>query len=134
MNHNLTWNSRIWIVWTWKIYLSNLNHKWCIGGKLLDFNYKCNLTFRNTLAFLSFTGSICNFKYNHLLEPRVEGQEVASHSLDSSTIRPIRKIFANLGVHKGWTNSNNCQWWKHYHWLNIKLQSNSMSMLRERWM
>jgi hypothetical protein len=30
---------------------SNSNHKCCIEGGLLNFNYKCNLTSRITLAF-----------------------------------------------------------------------------------
>ncbi len=29
---------------------------------------------------ISFIGSICTFKYNHLIEPGVEGQKVASHT------------------------------------------------------
>jgi len=80
MNDNLTYNSRIWIIWTWKIYLSILNRKWCIGGKLLGFNYKCNLTFKNTFTF-SFINSICTFKYSHLIELGVEGQKVASQQV-----------------------------------------------------
>jgi hypothetical protein len=29
----------------------------------------------------SFTDNICTFKYSHFIEPRVEGQEVASHGV-----------------------------------------------------
>jgi hypothetical protein len=106
MNDNLIKNSRIWIFWAWKICLSNLNHKWCIGGKVLDFNYKNNLTFKNTFAFLSFTGSICTFKYNHFIEPRIEGHKVASHSISVLTLfllRVVPQFFnAPLKLHKFW--------------------------------
>jgi hypothetical protein len=56
-----------------------INCKSCIGSKLSSPNYKCNLTFRNTFVFFSFTDSLYIFKYSHLIEPGVEGQKVASH-------------------------------------------------------
>jgi hypothetical protein len=31
------------------------------------------------LYFFSFTSSLCASKYMHLIEPKVEGQKVASH-------------------------------------------------------
>jgi hypothetical protein len=44
-------------------------------------------------------------------------------SLDSSTISPVARIFVNLGVHRGWTNLSNCQWWENYHWSNINCKT-----------
>ncbi len=67
-----------------------------IGGKLFGFNYKCNLTFKNTFCIFSFIGSICTFKYSHLIEPRVEGQKVASHGPTKSSPHFINGSFGRL--------------------------------------
>jgi hypothetical protein len=48
-------------------------------SKLSGFNYKHNITFRNTLVFFFFIDSTCTFKYGHLIEPGVEGHKVTSH-------------------------------------------------------
>jgi hypothetical protein len=49
-------------------------------NKLSDFNYKRNITSRNTLVFFSFTNNACIFKYGRLIESGVEGQKVTSHT------------------------------------------------------
>ncbi len=61
------------------IYVSiNSNHKCCIEGGLINFNYKRNLAFRIILAF--FPSLVANvLRHNHLVEPGVEGRKVTSH-------------------------------------------------------
>jgi hypothetical protein len=49
-----------------------------MGCKLSSFNYKCNLTSRNTFVFSSFTNSLYTFKICHFIELGVKGQKVAS--------------------------------------------------------
>jgi hypothetical protein len=81
------WQFNIWIldlggVWTHKIYLSILNHKWwCTRCKLFGFNYKRNSTSRDTLCIFPSL-ALCTSKYNHLIEPRVEGQKIVSHKVN----------------------------------------------------
>jgi hypothetical protein len=77
---------RMCSVWAWKyiyiyIYISiSFNHKCCIEGGLINFNYKRNLAFRIILAF--FPSLVANvLRHNHLVEPGVEGRKVTSHSV-----------------------------------------------------
>jgi hypothetical protein len=60
------------------IYVSiSSNHKCCIEGGLINFNYKRNLAFRIILAF--FPSLVANvLRHNHLVEPGVEGRKVTS--------------------------------------------------------
>jgi hypothetical protein len=72
---------RMCSVWAWKyiyVYVSiSSNHKCCIEGGLINFNYKRNLTFRIILAF--FPSLVANLlRHNHLVEPGVEGWKVTS--------------------------------------------------------
>jgi len=55
------------------------NHKCCIEGGLVNFNYKCNLASRIILAFFPSLVAIV-LQHNHLVEPGVEGQKVTSQS------------------------------------------------------
>ncbi len=61
------------------IYISiSSNHKRCIEGGLINFNYKRNLAFRIILAF--FPSLVANvLRHNHLVEPGEEGRKVTSH-------------------------------------------------------
>ncbi len=93
MSDNLTQNFKIWSVRAWKIYLSILNRKSCIRSKLSSFNYKHNLTSKNTFVFFSFTCNVCTFKYSHFIEPRVEGQKVTSQYLLEITNNTNYKVF-----------------------------------------
>ncbi len=63
------------------IYISNSsNHKCCIEGGLINFNYKRNLAFRIILAF--FPSLVANvLRHNHLVEPGVEGRKVTSQCM-----------------------------------------------------
>jgi hypothetical protein len=55
------------------------NHKCCIEGGLINFNYKRNLAFRIILAF--FPSLVANvLRHNHLVEPGVEGRKVTSQN------------------------------------------------------
>ncbi len=74
-----------------------LSREWCIGGKVFSFNYKRNQTSRNTFAFLSFTGSICVFKHNHLVEPGVERQKllhkcIVKTNIEKATLIPHTNV------------------------------------------
>jgi hypothetical protein len=40
-------------------------------------------------------------------------------SLKNSLGRPIGRIFAHLGVHRGWTNLNSHLWWENHHRSNV---------------
>jgi hypothetical protein len=62
------------------IYVSiGSNHKCCIEGGLINFNYKRNLAFRIILAFfLSLVANV--LRHNHLVEQRVEGRKVTSQT------------------------------------------------------
>jgi hypothetical protein len=87
---------RMCSVWAWKyiyIYISiSSNHKCCIEGGLINFNYKRNLAFRIILAF--FPSLVANVLWhNHPVEPGVEGRKVTSHS-------PYQ--YLHLGVIKLW--------------------------------
>jgi hypothetical protein len=76
-----------------------LNHKWCIIRKLFVFNYKHNLLSRNTLCI--FPSSITYFEYNHLIEPKVEGQKVTSQGTISLPILyfvPLRGAYIQMSL------------------------------------
>ncbi len=97
------------------IYVSiNSNHKCCIEGGLINFNYKRNLAFRIILAF--FPSLVANvLRHNHLIEPGVEGRKVTSQlrllfkdgAIPSITII-LRTIFAiNILVNGLYTRLSN---------------------------
>jgi hypothetical protein len=82
MNDNLTWSPRMCSVWAWKkknVSISS-NHKCCIEGGLINFNYKRNLTSRIILAFFPSLVAIV-LQHNHLVGPGVEGRKVTSQSI-----------------------------------------------------
>jgi hypothetical protein len=56
----------------------SFNHKCCIEGGLVNFNYKRNLASRIILAFFPSLVAIV-LEHNHLVEPGVEGRKVTSH-------------------------------------------------------
>ncbi len=59
------------------------NHKCCIEGGLINFNYKRNLAFRIILAF--FPSLVANvLRHNHLVEPGMEGRKVTSQGVTHS--------------------------------------------------
>ncbi len=85
MNDNLTWNLECVVCELGYIYISiSSNHKCCIEGGLINFNYKRNLAFRIILAF--FPSLVTNvLRHNHLVEPGVEGRKVTSHRVTGSS-------------------------------------------------
>ncbi len=79
------------------------NHKCCIEGGLINFNYKRNLAFRIILAF--FPSLVANvLRHNHLVEPGVEGRKVTPQPkwMFCGRYEEPRQIDCKRG--KEWTN------------------------------
>ncbi len=60
------------------VFISS-NHKSCIEGGLMNFNYNRNLASKIILAFFPSLVAIV-LQHNHLVEPGVEGRKVTSHT------------------------------------------------------
>jgi hypothetical protein len=75
------------------IYVSiSSNHKCCIEGGLINFNYKRNLAFRIILAF--FPSLVANvLRHNHLVEPGVEGWKVTSQKTPWNTSEVAKRAW-----------------------------------------
>jgi hypothetical protein len=76
------------------------NHKCCIEGGLINFNYKRNLAFRIILAF--FPSLVANvLRHNQLVEPGVEGQKI--------TLQPLVEVSLVLHVDGTGAGADVCQ-------------------------
>jgi hypothetical protein len=104
MNDSLTWSLEC-VVWAWEKNVSiSSNHKCCIEGGLINFNYKRNLASGIILAF--FPSLVANvLQHNHLVEPGVEGRKVTSHTHIAQSLKEIGWKKNWFMFHEDWTHN-----------------------------